>query len=136
MAKEAAIDNLEPTGQASLQNVTTLPKREVDAEPADPGSSSSVTVLPGSKAESRAPQAPAAGESLAVNHAVLSQKLCEAELMLAHAAETGKKLKPDIIATLTNARDANAHGPKLSPKNSGPLTANCALPSSPLQAKV
>ncbi len=110
MAKEAAIDNLEPTGQASLRNVTTLPKREVDAEPADPGSSSSVTVLPGSKAESRAPQAPAAGESLAVNHAVLSQKLCEAELMLAHAAETGKKLKPDIVATLTNARDANARG--------------------------
>jgi len=30
--------------------------------------------------------------------------------MLAHAAETGKKLKPDVIATLTNARDANARG--------------------------
>src|SRR5258708_6781763 len=110
MAKEAAIDNLEPTGQAS-QNVTTLPKREADAEPPGSGSPSRVTVLPGSQAESREPQMPAADETLAVNDAVLSQKLFEAELMLAHAAETGKKLKPDIIATLTNARDANARGP-------------------------
>jgi hypothetical protein len=109
MAKEAN-DILEPTDQASLQNVTTLPKREVDAEPPDPGAPSNVTVLPGRLAESRVPQAPAADEILAVNDPVLSQKLCEAELMMAHAAETGKKLKPDIIATLTNARYAHASG--------------------------
>jgi len=69
-----------------------------------------VTVRSKSHAESSEHDAPAADETLAVSDPFLSQKLCEAELMLAHAAETGKKLKPDIIATLTNARYAQGRG--------------------------
>jgi hypothetical protein len=41
---------------------------------------------------------------------VLSTKLGEAELMLAHAAETEKDLKPELAVIIANARDAYARG--------------------------
>jgi hypothetical protein len=109
MAKEAANDISQPTDQAPLQNVTALHKREVDQETAATKSPPNTTVPPGNQTDPGKPQPPAADQTLAVNDVVLSQKLSEAELMLAHAAETGKKLKSDVIATLTNARDAYTH---------------------------
>lgn len=110
MAKEAANDISQPTDQASLQNVTALHKREVLQEPAANNSAPNATLPPVDQTDTGQPQTPPADEILSVNDPVLAQKLCEAELMLAHAAETGKKLKPDIIATLTNARYAHASG--------------------------
>jgi hypothetical protein len=40
---------------------------------------------------------------------ILSKRLSEAELMLAHAAEMGKDLNPDLVGTIASARDAYAH---------------------------
>jgi len=130
MAKEGIVDIFEPTNQASLQNVTALPKREADSEPTDQAPPQNGTAPPKREADSeptdQAPpqngtappkreadsdeprQPPAGGETPAVTEKALSEKLSDAELMLAHAAETGKHLDPEVVATITNARDAYA----------------------------
>jgi hypothetical protein len=110
MAKEAANDISQPMDQAPLQNVTALHKRDVHQEPAETKSAPHAELPPADQTDTGEPHPLAADEIPTVNYPVLVQKLCEAELMMAHAAETGKKLKPDIIATLTNARDANVRG--------------------------
>src|SRR6266404_3753203 len=101
MSKESVIDISGPVDQASPQKVTTLPKRQRNAQFSGPVSPSNMTtVFPRSQA--------AVDEILDVNDPVLSRKLFETGLMLAYAAEIGKKLKPGVIATLTNAREALA----------------------------
>jgi len=83
--------------QASLRNVYHSSQREVDAEPAT-RVSSSVTRPSREQAESRAPQAPAAG-----NPSPSITLFYAKALWLNYAgsrAETGKKLKPDISPPL------------------------------------
>jgi hypothetical protein len=46
----------------------------------------------------------------AITDTILVDRLEEAALMLAHAAETGQELKPEVVATIANAREAFARG--------------------------
>jgi hypothetical protein len=46
----------------------------------------------------------------AVTDTILLDRLEEAALMLAHAAETGQELKPEVVSTIANAREALARG--------------------------
>jgi len=90
---------------ASTQNVPPLSERETDAEPLAPEAPPLTN-----RADLGERQAPSAGDEIsAIDEGILSKKLSEAELMLAHAAEAGKELNPDVIAILTNALDAHAH---------------------------
>jgi hypothetical protein len=108
MPKEAAIDISQPMDLASPQNVTTLHKRETDPEAAAKFAPNA-TVRPVSlPTETDELKRPLTDKTPAVEEDMLSKKLSEAQLMLAHAAETGKVLSPDVIATLTNARAAHA----------------------------
>ena len=109
MANEGIIDVLEPIDQPSLHNVTALPKRDTDTIPPEPLSPLTVTTFPTGQAEPSHHQLPSADQEIsAVDEGILSQKLSDTELMLAHAAETGKEVNPEVIATLTNAREAHA----------------------------
>ena len=110
MAKEGIVDISEPTDQqASPQNVTALPRREADPAPMAQASPQNVTALPEREATPEEPRQPPAGyETPAMPESVLSERLSEAELMLAHAAETGRDLNPGVVATITAARDAYA----------------------------
>jgi hypothetical protein len=89
IAKEGVIVMLE-TDPASLQNVTALPKRDADAPHPDPASPPNVMVGPRSQADLDNAQPPPADddEISVIDHGLLAEKLSEAELMLAHAAET------------------------------------------------
>ena len=110
MANEGTIDAIATTDQPSLHNVTALPKRDTDAIPLDPASPLTVTTLSTGQADSSQPQPGTAEQEVStLDESILSQKLSDTELMLAHAAETGKEVNPEVIATLTNAREAYAH---------------------------
>ncbi len=75
MSKESVIDISGPVDQASPQKVTTLPKRQRNAQFSGPVSPSNMTtVFPRSQA--------AVDEILDVNDPVLSRKLFETGLML------------------------------------------------------
>ena len=97
------------TDQAPFGNVTALPKREADPKPMDQAPPQNVTIPPKGEAELEEFQRPPESHEIpAVTESVLLEKLGESELMIAHAAETGKDLNPEVVATITNARDAYA----------------------------
>src|SRR5215471_519186 len=99
MANESTIDVLEPADQPSLHNVTTLPKRDMEAIPLEPDSLSTMTTVPTGQPEPIDAQPPSADQELSADdEGILSQKLSDTELMLAHAAEAGKEVNPEVIA--------------------------------------
>jgi len=101
--------DLSETDQASSQNVTALPRRDADPPPTDQALPQNVTALPQHETEPEEPPPPLAGDEIpAMPERVLSERLSEAELMLAHAAETGQDLNQAVVATITAARDAYA----------------------------
>jgi hypothetical protein len=97
------------TDQALFGNVTALPKREADPKPMDQEPPQNATAPPKGEAELEESQRRPAGHDIpAITESIVLEKLGESELMIAHAAETGKDLNPEVVATITNARDAYA----------------------------
>src|SRR5215470_11955964 len=90
MANENTADISQPT-PVSLPYVTAPAMAQADAE-------------------GHPPPSPPGAETPAITESALAERLSEAELMLAHAAETGIDLSPDVVAAITNARDAHARG--------------------------